>query len=101
MLKLAAIATAVLFAGAVVTDANAYSRSARTVGPNGGVWSSTGSGSCSNGSCASSQRATGPAGNSVTRQGSTQCSGGSCNGTATYTGPRGESATRTRSVSRN
>lgn len=100
MMKLAAVATALLLTGAMITEASAYSRSSTTVGPRGGVWSSQGSGSCSGGSCASSQSVTGPRGHSATRQGSTTCSGGSCQGSATYTGPRGNTATRSRSLSR-
>ncbi len=92
------LATAVLFAGATFADANAYSRSSKTTGPNGRTASSQGSGSCSGGKCSSQQSATGPRGNSASRQGSTSCSGGKCSGGATYTGPAGNTGTRSRSI---
>lgn len=101
MLKyMAPAAVAALTMLGAVNDANAWSRSGSTTGPGGRTASHSGSGSCSGGSCSSSQTATGPRGNSVTRNGQTSCSDGSCSGSATYTGPNGRSATRTRSTSR-
>jgi hypothetical protein len=80
--------------------ANAWTRSAGGVGPRGGTWHSSGSGSCAGGSCSSSQSATGPAGRTISRQGSTSCSGGTCNHSATVTGPNGGTATRASTVTR-
>jgi hypothetical protein len=96
-----AAAAALMLAGATAADAQGWSRNSSTTGPNGGKWSSSGSGSCAGGTCSSSQKATGPHGNSVTRNGATSCANGKCSGTATYSGPRGNTATRTRSITRN
>lgn len=102
MTRPATLAAALVLAIASTTAAEAgWKRNSTTVGPNGGVWSSTGSGSCSGGSCASNQTWTGPGGNTVTRNGSTSCANGSCSGTATYTGPGGRTVTRNRSITRN
>jgi hypothetical protein len=94
------LATSMLFGAAMVSNAEAWTRSSASTGPKGGTYSSSGAGSCSGGRCASSQAVTGRRGNTVTRNGSTSCGGGSCTGTATYTGPAGNTATRTRSFSR-
>lgn len=96
-----AAAAALMLAGATAADAQGWTRNSSTTGPNGGKWSSSGSGSCVGGTCASSQKATGARGNSVTRSGTTSCANGQCSGTATYTGPGGNTATRTRSITRN
>lgn len=74
---------------AATTSANAWERSRRTVGPNGGVWTFNGKGNCANGSCNSQQRWTGPNGGTVNREGSTTCAGGVCNGSSRWTGPNG------------
>jgi hypothetical protein len=95
------LAAALLAATSAAANAQGWQRNSTTVGPHGGVSTSQGSGSCSGGTCSSTQRYTGPAGNVVTRQGSTTCSGGTCRGTATYAGPAGRTATRTRTFSRN
>jgi hypothetical protein len=86
------IAAALFVAG--VSAADAWTRSATTVGPRGGVWHSAGSGSCAGGTCSSRQTLTGPNGGAYTRQGTTTCAGGSCNRSATFTGPNGGAVTR-------
>lgn len=92
-----AIAAAFMVAGAASASAQeGWSRSKTVTGPNGGVYSAQGSGSCSGSHCSSTQRWTGPAGNTVTREGSTGCRGAWCRTTATYTGPNGGTATRAR-----
>lgn len=93
------LAAAFLLAGASVADAG-WSRKGGGTGPRGNSWSSTGSGSCSGGSCASMQTFTGPNGGTTTRNGSTTCSGGTCNHSATVTGPNGHGYTRSGSVTR-
>ncbi len=94
------VAAAMFVAGATVAEAG-WQRSSGGVGPRGGTWHSSGSGSCAYGSCASHQSYTGPRGNTVNRYGSTSCSGGTCNHSATYSGPYGGSVTRNSSVTRN
>lgn len=91
---------ALLLAVTTATSANAWERNRATTGPNGGTVSSWGSGSCSGGSCSSSQGVTGRYGRTATRSGSASCAGGSCSGNATYTGPAGRSVTRSRSFRR-
>jgi hypothetical protein len=91
---------AVLFV-AQASAANAWTRAGGGVGPRGGTWRSTGSGSCAGGSCSSQQSFTGPAGRTYSRQGSTSCAGGTCNSNATVTGPNGGTATRSGTISRN
>jgi hypothetical protein len=93
------LALAFLLAGASMAEAG-WSRKGSGVGPRGGTWSSTGSGSCAGGSCASTQTFTGPAGGTTTRHGSTTCSGGTCNHSATVTGPNGNGYTRSGSFAR-
>jgi hypothetical protein len=91
---------AVLFV-AQASAANAWTRGGGGVGPGGGTWHSTGSGSCAGGSCSSQQSFTGPAGRTYSRQGSTSCAGGTCNSSATVTGPNGGTVTRSGTISRN
>ena len=86
---------------AQVSAANAWTRVGGGVGPRGGTWHSSGSGSCAGGSCSSQQSFTGPAGRTYTRQGSTSCAGGTCNSSATLTGPNGGTVTRSGTISRN
>lgn len=76
--------------------AHAWERHSATTGPYGATVSSHGSGSCSGGTCVSSQSLTGRYGNTVSRSGSTSCAGDECKGTATYRGPAGRTVTRTR-----
>jgi hypothetical protein len=92
------IAAALIAGGASVAEAG-WQRSSGGTGPRGNSWHSSGSGSCANGSCASSQSFTGPRGTS-SRTGSTSCYGGTCNHSATVTGPYGNSVTRNSSISR-
>lgn len=99
MLKTLSIALFATLVGTGIANAG-WERQVTTTGPNGGTWSHHGSGSCSGGTCSSTQTRTGPRGNSVTREGTTNCWRGGCNGTATYTGPRGNTWTRTRSFRR-
>jgi hypothetical protein len=80
--------------------ANAWTRSVTAVGPRGGVYHATGSGSCAGGSCSSSRVATGPRGGTVTRSRSTSCADGTCNHSATVTGPNGGTVSRSTTVSR-
>ncbi|MEL6375253.1 MAG: hypothetical protein AAFR04_14955 [Pseudomonadota bacterium] len=93
--KTTAVAAALFFASVLSAQAQGWDRSVSGVGPNGGTWSKSASGSCAGGVCSSNQRYTGPRGNSFTRSGTSSCAGGVCSGTATYTGPRGRSFTRT------
>jgi hypothetical protein len=86
---------------AQVSAANAWTRVGGGVGPRGGTWHSSGSGSCTGGSCNSHQSFTGPAGRTYARQGSTTCGGGICNSSATFTGPKGGTVTRSGTISRN
>lgn len=99
MKRFAPLALAVVFMvfGAAAASAQeGWSRSKTVTGPNGGVYSAQGSGSCSGNRCSSTQQWTGPAGNTVTRSGTTGCRGAWCGTKATYTGPNGGTATRTR-----
>lgn len=92
-----ALTAAFIVAGATAASAQqGWSRSKTVTGPNGGVYTAQGSGSCSGGHCSSTQRWTGPEGNTVMRSGSTGCRGAWCRTTATYTGPNGGNATRSR-----
>ncbi len=71
-----------------------WSRSGGGTGPYGRTWSSSGSGGCYGGSCASNQAFVGPNGGVTTRSGSTSCAGGTCNHSATVNGPNGGTRTR-------
>lgn len=95
-----ALVSAILVAGATVAEAG-WKRSGGGVGPRGGTFSSSGSGSCAGGACASTGSYTGPAGNTVVRNSSGSCSGGVCTRNGTLTGPNGNSAVRSGSISRN
>lgn len=94
----AALAIALMVAGASTADAG-WSRSGGGTGPRGNSWNSTGSGSCSGGTCTSNQTYTGPRG-TTTRSRSTTCSGGTCKHTGTVTGPNGNGVTRSGTVTR-
>lgn len=80
-----------VFAAASPAFADGWDRSRTVVGPEGGVWTFNGRGSCDHGECSSEQRWTGPGGGTVTRRGGTRCYDGVCEGTAKWTGPRGNS----------
>lgn len=92
----AAALTAVLVA-AFASDANAWSHSGTTSGPNGSI-STQGSGSCAGGACSWSGGGSGPAGQTWSRQGSASCAGGTCSGTGSFTGPRGNTRTHSGTV---
>ena len=103
-MRKSALASLSLVAALVVfqaSAANAWTRSGGGVGPRGGTWHSSGSGSCAGGSCSSSQSFTGPAGRTTARQGSTTCAGDTCNHSATITGPNGGTVTRNSTITRN
>lgn len=100
MIKSALFPAILALAAASATSANAWERHTSATGPYGGTVSKHNSGSCSGGSCSSTQTATGRYGDTVTRNGSTTCAGGVCNGTATYRGPAGNTVTRSRSFRR-
>ena len=92
------LAIALTFAGASVADAG-WSRSGGGTGPRDNTWNSSGSGSCSGGTCSSRQTFTGARG-TTSRSGSTSCSGGSCSHSTTVTGPNGQGYTRSGTVTR-
>jgi hypothetical protein len=96
----AALATAFLVGGMQSAEAG-WSRKGGGTGPHAGTWSSTGSGSCSGGTCSSHQSFTGPLGRVTTRDGSISCASGSCTSSATVTGPNGRRYTRSGTITRN
>ena len=100
-LTFTSLAFAAVLSVAQASAANAWTRVGGGVGPRGGTWHSSGSGSCAGGSCNSQQSFTGPAGRTYTRQGSTNCTGGSCSSSATFTGPNGGTVTRSGTITRN
>jgi len=92
---LGALALAVaVFAATPALAGGGWAHSGGGIGPYGRSWSSSGSGQCANGSCASSQVFVGPNGGVRSRSGATDCAGGTCNHSATVTGPYGGSRTR-------
>jgi len=100
MTKLIAIsALAVALSIGAAAEANAWTRSGSFTGPRGAT-SSSGSGSCANGSCSAQRGGTGPKGNSWSHSGSGSCSGGTCSWGGQATGPRGNSYNYSASVSR-
>jgi hypothetical protein len=94
-----ALATCALAASTALAEAG-WVRSGGGVGPHGRTWSSSGSGNCAGGSCASHGTFIGPYGGVTTRSGETTCAGGTCNHSATITGPNGGVVTRNSTFSR-
>ena len=88
-----ALAACSLAATSALAEAG-WMRSGGGTGPYGRTWSSSGSGGCYGGSCASNQAFVGPNGGVTTRSGATSCAGGTCNHSATVNGPNGGTRTR-------
>ena len=98
--KFLAVAVSTGFLAVAVSDANAFDRSGGGTGPRGNSYTSSGSGSCSNGTCSSSQSVTGPRGGTAVRNNSGSCSGSSCTVNHSGTGPNGRTYTRSNTISR-
>jgi hypothetical protein len=77
-----------------------WKRNSTATGPNGGVITQQGAGSCANGVCSSNQTWTGPNGRQATRQSQTICYQGVCKRAATVTTPAGKQFKRTGTISR-
>ncbi|MGJ4951748.1 hypothetical protein [Bradyrhizobium sp. HKCCYLS20291] len=100
--SIAAVAISAMVTALGSSGAQAWSRSGGGVGPRGGTWSSSASGSCAGGSCSRSHGGTytGPRGGVVTNTGQTSCAGGTCTHTGTTTGPYGGTINRSSTFTR-